>query len=350
MERKGLVKEYVKFSLKMLKKILNLIKRNKKGYEIGRKILSSKKITKNKFYNRIYDNKIKKRMRELEFRGPKEVDIGVTNLCNANCIMCPHNKLKKMGTMKMNLFKKIIDDCVECNVKSVCLSFFGEPLIDKELISKVKYAKNKGLKVSFYSNASLLTKEKASSLIKAGLDRIVISCDGFYKETYEKIRRNLKFDVVKKNIENLIKLKKEINSKTPKITLVFVELTQGEKEIKDYYNYWKEKVNEIQRINMRNWAGQIKGESEKSLHFKSKNRLPCANLWEKLTIDWDGDAVLCCDDWSHSVILGNLKKDSIKDIWNGEKLREIREFHKKREFYKIPLCKNCNKKSVWWLV
>lgn len=334
----------------LLKRFLYYLKSNPQGYKIGRKLLNSKILTANPVYKNIYTKQIENKMAELENNTPKEVDIGTTNFCNANCIMCPHNKLEKMGMMNMRLYKKIIDDCSDMGVKSVCLSFFGEPFLDKSIIKKIKYAKEKELKVAFYSNASLMDKEKAKEIIKAGLDSIIISCDGFYKETYEKIRRNLNFDIVKKNIENLVKLKKDLKSYKPRIGLVFVEIDQSEKEIKDYYKYWENKVDSIQRINMRNWAGQIKGKSEKSFHFKSKERTPCANLWEKLTIDWDGDAVLCCDDWNHSIILGNLKKQSLKDIWNGEKLKRIREIHKGGEFDKIPLCKNCNKKSIWWTV
>jgi radical SAM protein with 4Fe4S-binding SPASM domain len=334
----------------MIRKILQIIKQNQKGYEIGRKILNLKFVQDNFFYKKIYNKKIKKRIKELEKNPPKEVDIGTTNSCNANCVMCPHNKLKKMGTMKEDLFKKIINDCVKIGVKSVCLSFFGEPFLDKKIIERIKYAKEKGLKVSFYSNASLMNKEKAKNIIESGLDNIVISFEGTDKENYEKIRRNLKFEDTKRNIEDLVELKKEMNSLKPNIGLVFVEINQSDNDIKNYCDYWKSKVQSIQRINMRNWAGQIKGSSEKSLHFNNKNRTPCANLWEKLTIDWNGDAVLCCDDWSHSVVLGNLKKQNLKEIWKGKKLKHIREIHKNGEFSKIPLCAKCNKKSVWWLV
>ncbi len=68
-----------------------------------------------------------------------------------------------------------------------------------------------------------------------------------------------------------------------------------------------------------------------------------------MVVDWNGDVVLCCDDWNHSTILGNLKNQTIEEIWNGEKLRAIRQAHIKGEFYRVPLCAGCNKKSVWWL-
>jgi radical SAM protein with 4Fe4S-binding SPASM domain len=69
-----------------------------------------------------------------------------------------------------------------------------------------------------------------------------------------------------------------------------------------------------------------------------------------MIVDWNGDVVLCCDDWNHSTILGNLKKQTIEEIWKGNKLKEIREAHKKGEFYKVPLCAGCNKKTIWWMI
>jgi radical SAM protein with 4Fe4S-binding SPASM domain len=336
----------------MITKTLNKIRGSRTGYNLGRKILSTPFITNNKFYDYIYNKKIKKTIGRLEKGYPMGVDIGTTNLCNAECIMCPHSKLKKMGTMKMNLYKKIVDNCQKLGIKIVTLSFFGEPLLDKELIKKIEYAKNKGIYVGFYSNSSLLDEKWASELIKSGLDTITISFDGYSKETYEKIRKKLKFDVVKKNILNLIETRKKMKKNTPQINLVLVELEENKREIKNFYKEWGEKVDSINIINMRNWANDIQKEGTKeSFHFNKKiKRKPCALIWLKMVVDWNGDVVLCCDDWNHSTILGNLNKQTIEEIWKGEKLKKIREAHKKGEFYKIPLCSGCNKKSVWWLM
>ncbi|MEK6833686.1 MAG: radical SAM protein, partial [Nanoarchaeota archaeon] len=178
----------------MISKILSKIRGNRIGYNIGRKILSTPLFVNNKLYNSLYDKKIKKSIERLNKEYPWGVDIGTTNLCNAACIMCPHSKLKKMGTMDMNLYKKIIDNCSKLNIRIITLSFFGEPFLDKQLIEKIKYAKEKGMFVAFYSNASLITKELAKDIIDSGLDGITISFDGYSKETYEKIRKKLKFD------------------------------------------------------------------------------------------------------------------------------------------------------------
>jgi radical SAM protein with 4Fe4S-binding SPASM domain len=336
----------------MIPKILNKIRGNRIGYNVGRKILSTPSIVNSKIYNGLYEKKIRKSIEKLSKEYPLGVDIGVTNLCNAECIMCPHSRLKKMGTMDMKLYKKIIDNCKKLNIKTITLSFFGEPFLDKGLIDKIKYAKDKGMNVSFYSNASLLTEELAKEVILSGLDSITISFDGYSKETYEKIRKKLKFDIVKRNIQNLIETRKRMKKSNPKINLVLVELEENKREIKQFYNEWNKKVDSINIINMRNWANDIQKEGTKeSFHFNKKiKRKPCALIWQKMVVDWNGDVVLCCDDWNHSTVLGNLKKQSIEEIWKGEKLGEIREAHIKREFWKVPLCSSCNKKSIWWMV
>jgi radical SAM protein with 4Fe4S-binding SPASM domain len=336
----------------MISKTLNKIRGNRIGYNIGRKILSTPLIVNTKMYDSLYNKKIKDTIEKLGKKYPLGVDIGTTNLCNAECIMCPHSRLKKMGTMDMKLYKKIIDNCQRLNIKMITLSFFGEPLLDKDLIEKIKYAKSKGMNVAFYSNASLLDEKWAEKLINSGLEGITISFDGYSKETYEKIRKKLKFDSVKRNILGLIRMKKKLNRKNPKINLVLVELEENKNEIRNFYKEWKNKVDSINIINMRNWANDIKKEGTKeSFHFNKKiKRKPCALIWLKMVVDWNGDVVLCCDDWNHSTILGNLKKQTIEDIWKGEKLNKIREAHTKGEFYKVPLCSGCNKKSVWWLI
>jgi radical SAM protein with 4Fe4S-binding SPASM domain len=336
----------------MLSKTLRKIRGSKTGYNFGRKILSNPFIVNSKIYDKYYNKKIRKTINNLEKKFPLGVDIGTTNLCNAACIMCPHSKLKKMGTMDMKLYKKIIDNCARLNIKLITLSFFGEPFLDKKIIEKIKYAKEKKMQVGLYSNASLLNKDLSKKIIESGLDGITISFDGYSKETYEKIRKNLKFEVTKRNVLELINIKNKMKKSNPKITLVLVELEENKKEIGNFYKEWKEKVDNINIINMRNWANDIQKEGTKeSFHFNKKiKRKPCALIWLKMVVDWNGDVVLCCDDWNHSIILGNLKKQTIEEIWEGDKLKKIREAHKKGEFYNVPLCAGCNKKTIWWMI
>ena len=80
---------------------------------------------------------------------------------------------------------------------------------------------------------------------------------------------------------------------------------------------------------------------------------PCRLLWTEMVISWDGRVSLCCNDYENKAVLGDIKTQSIKEIWSGERLNSIRNFHKKRKFDRIGICKNCeynyHDKSNWWV-
>lgn len=328
---------------------LGKIRSTRLGQQIARGILSTKIIVNSSLYKNLYNKKIESVMSTREKSLPNTLEIGITNACNANCIMCPHHKLKKIGFMDMKLYKKIIDDASSSGISGVGLSFFGETFMDKHLIERIKYAKLKGLGVSFFTNGSLMDKKKAREIIEAGLDSIVISFDSDRKKVYEKIRRNLKFETTRNNILGLIEMKRELKKKNPKINLVFVLMDENASELKEYYRTWKNRVDAINVINMRNWSGEIDNKTKRSIHFKKGlKRDPCGLLWQQFNIDWDGKVVICCNDWAHNVVLGDMNKESVSDVWFGEKLKAIREIHKKRQFDKIPFCAKCNKKTIWW--
>lgn len=107
-----------------------------------------------------------------------------------------------VGQMDDALFDRIIDECAAERCREIHVHNFGEPLLDKRLEDRIRRAKQRGIaKVKIFSNGSLLTAERARSLIEAGLDEIKISLDGATREEFESIRCPLKFDRVVQNVE-----------------------------------------------------------------------------------------------------------------------------------------------------
>jgi radical SAM protein with 4Fe4S-binding SPASM domain len=70
-------------------------------------------------------------------------------------------------------------------------------------------------------------------------------------------------------------------------------------------------------------------------------RGPCRMLWKNFTVLYDGRVTPCCIDAEGELIIGNVQKSSIKEIWHGAQLKKLRELHKKGEWDKIPICARC---------
>ena len=126
----------------------------------------------------------------IEF--PRYIIIQTTSYCNANCIICPYGSLVKkqpQGLMDLDTYHKIIDEASSYDVERILLYLMNEPLMDKDIVSKINYAKEKNpnTMVHIVSNGSLLNKKLSIDLINSKLDYIEFSVLANRKESYRKI-------------------------------------------------------------------------------------------------------------------------------------------------------------------
>lgn len=266
---------------------------------------------------------------------PLHLDIEATSYCNLRCTFCDRQILVDkgmLGSMDMGLFKHILDQFDENHrLWGVKFSYRGEPLLNPHIPEMVNYAKRKGvLDIYFNTNAMLLKEEKCRELIEAGLDRISISMDGVDKVSYEEVRVGSDFDTVVRNIETLIKVRDEMRSSIPKVRIQTVKLPGINAD--DYVNKWRSFADEVAML-------EYTDESKRENGIKAD--WACPQLWQRLTIEWDGSVFACNNDSLRGLYLGNAKDRSIYDCWHDEKLMEIREKHKQGRSHEVNACDGC---------
>jgi MoaA/NifB/PqqE/SkfB family radical SAM enzyme len=276
-------------------------------------------------------------------RLPEIVQIEATNICNAKCVFCPRDEMhRRQGIMSLELFKKIVDECAELGITHVRMHNYGEAFIDRKLVEKVRYAKQKGIReVGLISNGSLITEPVARGMIEAGLDAINISVDASGKEVFESTRLGLKYDKVIANIERLLRLRGESGKRRPKLILSFVRQNNSVDE-QAFIEHWRSIADKIHVTDLHNWAGTLNAESDVNY--------PCYRPWLTFTVLWDGRVSLCCADFDGKTILGNLNTQSIAEIWNAEPYRNVRREH--LESGGPDVCRACDlprKDSPLWI-
>jgi hypothetical protein len=281
--------------------------------------------------------------RERAPRLPEIVQIESTNICNAKCVFCPRDEMhRRQGVMEMDLFTKIVDECAALGITHLRVHNYGEPFLDRELVEKVRYAKSKGIvEVGMISNGSLITGEIAQGLIDAGLDAINISVDASGKETFERTRVNLDYDVVIGNVETLVRLRNASGRRHPKLILSFVRQDNSADE-QAFIAHWGRIADKIHVTDLHNWAG--------TLHQQSDVKFPCYRPWLTFTVLWDGRVSLCCADFDGRHILGDLRTSTISEVWNGPAYRDVRRQH--LESGGPEICRSCDlpkKDSPLWV-
>jgi len=297
-----------------------------------------------KIYDKIYLNYIKNKIE----KHPISVTIEPNNICNLKCIMCPYKDSKrKKETMIMPLFKKIVNEAAELKCGEIHLTQYNEPFTDKLIFERIRYIRDKGMKSSFYSNAMLLNRKMRNKLLDTPPDWVRFSVDSVNKKNFEEIRKGANFEKVVGNIIRLYKERNERNQKLPKIEVFFTVLDKNKDEGKIFLNFWRGKCD---------FASLYPADSRGSkkyvtVNYKNLKSYPCFNPKRVLILS-NGKVVLCCVDIDGKIVLGDMNKQTLKEILNSKKYKEIYNSQLNRTC-NIDMCRNCSKFYIdsafyWW--
>ena len=155
--------------------------------------------------------------------------------CQLDCPHCHGRDARKAGFHLPNMTTAIFDRIVEYYGDTLIVAFlynWGEPLLNKHFIAFTRRLKEKRCVVRTSTNFSLaLSDQFIGDLVTSGLDEITFSIDGATQETYEKYRKDGNLDLILKNIERLVGVKKHHGSRTPFLRWQYLRFPWNQDEI-----------------------------------------------------------------------------------------------------------------------
>jgi radical SAM protein with 4Fe4S-binding SPASM domain len=270
--------------------------------------------------------------------GPIEITLESTAKCNLYCPMCPrHIYSFDNENMDLELYKKIVQDCKDY-VEFIWPYGIGEPMIHPNIFEMIRITRDAGIRTGMSTNATLLDDARADMLLDSGLDYVILAFDGATKETYEKYRTGATFEKTRENILKL--LSKKLARKSPMyIVLQMVLLKDNAHEIQAYRKLWS--IPGVDEVRFKRDEIQIEGSKIPDVEFKTQRRNPCHLLWRgPLYVRYDGLAYPCCYMYNEAPV-GDLRKQSVMEVWNSEAMIKLREAHIKRDLSAYPVCETC---------
>ena len=301
----------------------------------------------------------------LQWGYPVSISFEPTTSCNLRCPECPSGLrafTRPTGMLQKDFFTRTIDD-IHKELLYLIFYFQGEPYLNPDFLDMVKYAGSKGIYTATSTNAHYLTDAAAKKTIESGLDRLIISIDGTTQDVYKQYRVGGNLDKVIEGAKNIVKWKKELNSKTPFVFFQFLVVKPNEHQIEEIKKLAKEiGVDEVrfktaQVYDYVNDPNNLIPVTDKFSRYKKnsdgkyvpKNKLAnrCWKMQHANVITWDGLVVPCCFDKDAMHQLGNLKNQSFKEVWNNDNYKQFRnDLMKSRK--NIDICSNCSEgASVW---
>lgn len=279
---------------------------------------------------------------------PKMVVINTCYPCNALCPHCPYtptnSKIREEGRalqspyISWEVFKAIADEVGE--YKAILrLSGAGEPLLHRQAVDYIEYAKSVGCEIGLINNGSMMTEERAERLIRAGVEMIEFSVDAADPEMYDIVRKGLSFEKTVENVKRTVALRNALKGKTRIIASV-VDQKLVHETVPAIVAFWEEIVDAVQVRKYLTWdVNDLANSGDVTPYLDPE--AACPFPFDRLLIDTNGDMRFCVYDIKARTNWGNVLKESISSVWTGPNFDSLRKFHNDREFYKFEICEKC---------
>lgn len=295
---------------------------------------------------------------QLPLAAPLSIHVCPSTFCNFKCKYCVHslgtptslpNGIKK-GFMEYDTFTKLVEQLKEfpSKIKLLNFAYLGEPLLNEKIPDMVKLAKvsNVSDRVEIVSNGSMLTHALSDKLVDAGLDRLRISIQGLdSKEYYYMSKFRIDYS---RFLEELRYLYKRSRNSSTKIYIKTVDaVVKTEERKKKFFDDFSECCDNLNIENLIpisnecDISGLKKEFNDGFFGNKVRNTKICSEVFYTIVITPEGDVYPCCTMGRPPIICGNILKEDIVQIWNGEKLRNLRIKMLHEGYHSFSTCKEC---------
>lgn len=252
--------------------------------------------------------------------------------------------------MSMELFRKIIDEAATIpQIDCIAFSALGEPLLDRHIVERVAYARKARpdwTPMELYTNGVYLTPEKFDALRDAGLDSLSISLNATNAKQHEAVMGlKGKYETVRQNALYAV------NNHRGKVDVIVKAVSNDdtfpEADVVKFHAQWGMRLRPDmlpgngQVVYEANWGGQTRLIDGRK---KELNPNSCCNrAVTQFSILWDGKVSLCCFDPLLKHDLGDLNKQTIREIYNAPWYTQFREDHAGDRAAKYDLCRTCTR-------
>jgi radical SAM protein with 4Fe4S-binding SPASM domain len=291
---------------------------------------------------------------------PAVVQVQTINRCNASCRMCPYPTtwaLEPREVMDDALFSRIAAECA----RAIELHDFipmsqNEPLLDTKLVERIAEFKRQAQPhqmVELVTNGSALTPARFAQLSDAGLDLLTISVNADTQETYQKVMGGLQWPRLLELLERL----RQQGSAHVNVYLRYVNQRENAREARAFVRRWRQHFN-LMLYDMNNRAGAVSDYARLATVKHAFTRRfrrwmgprlfkVCPYLFSIAAIMQNGDVLLCGNDWNEREVVGNLKNESLRAIYNNARMKEARELMRQGRYDEITPCRNCSFRHEW---
>jgi radical SAM protein with 4Fe4S-binding SPASM domain len=241
------------------------------------------------------------------------------------------------SAMDFPLFRKIIDEGAPY-LRYISFDGPGETIMNPEALPMIRYAKSRGLRVMFSTNATLLEAGIIDDILGAGVDQIIFSINGVTPGVYAAVHGGDCLNQAVANIHRFLARKLERRAKIL-VAVQMIRLPETIPEVGLFYSRWRH-VPGVDFVRVKKDV-VCNGAVQESRSEQRRN--PCPRLWHgPVFVETNGDVYPSPGVMYNAGPVGNIRENSLGQIWNGERMQAMRKAHACGDLSEVPECRLCN--------
>ena len=294
-----------------------------------------------------FDNAIRKSNDLINSKFPKIIEIQTQSFCNGGCVVCPYKSLNiKPTRMDDKTLYRLLDEIKyhKDHIDRIIPYLNNEPSFDNRMISILRFLRDNNIFIEISTNISNWKTEDLKTIVDENLIQdFRISFFGHNKKLYKELMTGLDFEKNKDKVKYLLDYNKKNNNKIDIEIIVVLLPTLDAKKIKIGLDKIFDKP-KVHFFGFLDRCGKVEIMKNELAINDSMEVIGCSlnRPYERCCIYANGDVVLCSQDWEHEVVIGNINNNSIEDVWNSKKAKQIRRIVLgKEKCSKDFLCTRC---------
>jgi radical SAM protein with 4Fe4S-binding SPASM domain len=262
------------------------------------------------------------------------------------------------GEMEWSLFQRVVDQLPSGPLpSSVIFELHNEPLLDRRILEFVSYVKSARpeKRCSIVTNGELLDRFSAAEILQSGLNRLTVSLNAHSRETYERLNAGLSYERVMENVSVVLSDERLRR----RVTLSYVATRDNLDEVRTAMAAWRRQGVATRVIEVANRTGLVDNYDGIRLasRFYGESLGPrvwgplisrvgrltgCVNPFRQLNILFNGECIICCHDWNRATVIGDVRTQTLEEVWNSPRINEVRRLVLRKKYDRIAACKDCS--------
>lgn len=280
--------------------------------------------------------------------------------CNLRCPLCPtgsRSLSRKRPFLPENVFAAAVNEFVRLGGRKLSTWAYGEPFLHPRVFDMIRYASARGLSVRASTGGYLFSRRDwLAALLSSGLDLLIVSLDGADQATLEQYRVGADFSAIVSGLRQLSEARTSAGIDL-RIELQFIVMHHNEHQIAEMRELAQDlgcdfvvksvNIGMVQVASPEQWLPRNTQRSRYSIGLDGRASIAispasvvsCFFIDTTLVLNSDGSVVPCIHDYYSDYQLGVFPEQSLADLWEGERLRELRQRFVESNLHRM--CRNC---------